>query len=178
MIENTAVAIARAEAVLERYGHWGHQVRQIRGLAPALRSAASNNASDEAHPLASKKLADRYGTLLQTPRVLFLLDPRFRASPRTGLAEIERLESLGVIDERMLIVIQAGSKPRRSRILARRKAIAGVCAKLQPAQRAMCNFPVRQAARAFGARRVNVAVGLRSRKFRNCRHGGRIRALP
>src|SRR3984885_11379496 len=104
MIETTAVALERAAAVLERYAKSGN---------PRLGASASfrglNNASDELIT-GLKSLADHYGTLLQTHACFSYSTHDYRAA-RTGQAEIERLESLGVIDERMLIVHSGWLEP-------------------------------------------------------------------
>ena len=114
MIESTAVALERAEAVLERYAKSGN---------PRLRASASfrglNNASDELI-LGLDKLARKYGTLLQT-HACFSYSTHDSSVARTGMAEIERLEKLGVIDERMLIVHSGWLEPEEVAILARRK---------------------------------------------------------
>ena len=92
MIETTAQALERAEAVLEKYAKTGN---------PRLGASASfrglNNASDELI-VGLHKLARRYGTLLQT-HACFSYSTHDSSVARTGMAEIERLESLGVIDE-------------------------------------------------------------------------------
>jgi 5-methylthioadenosine/S-adenosylhomocysteine deaminase len=120
MIESTAQALERAEAVLGQYGKTDN---------PRLRATASfrglNNASDELI-LGLKGLADKYGTLLQT-HACFSYSTHDSSLARCGMAEIERLEHLGVIDERMLIVHSGWLEPEEVAILSRRKA-ALVCA--------------------------------------------------
>jgi 5-methylthioadenosine/S-adenosylhomocysteine deaminase len=114
MIETTQTALERAEAVLEKYANTGN---------PRLGASASfrglNNASDELI-LGLDKLAKRYNTLLQT-HACFSYSTHDSSVARTKLAEIERLESLGVIDERMLIVHSGWLEPEEVAILARRK---------------------------------------------------------
>jgi 5-methylthioadenosine/S-adenosylhomocysteine deaminase len=114
MIETTEVALRRAEEVLERYA---------RAANPRLGATASfrglNNASDELI-LGLRALADKYNTLLQT-HACFSYSTHDGSVARTGMAEIERLESLGVIDERMLIVHSGWLEPEEVAILARRK---------------------------------------------------------
>src|ERR1700722_6118108 len=64
MIETAAVAMERASAVLERYANSGSKSENPRlGASASFRGL--NNASDELIT-GLKKLADRYGTLLQT----------------------------------------------------------------------------------------------------------------
>ena len=114
MIETTQVALERAEEVLEKYANTGN---------PRLGASASfrglNNASDELI-LGLGKLAKRYNTLLQT-HACFSYSTHDSSVARTKLAEIERLESLGVIDERMLIVHSGWLEPEEVAILAKRK---------------------------------------------------------
>jgi 5-methylthioadenosine/S-adenosylhomocysteine deaminase len=114
MIESTAVALERAERVLERYAKSGN---------PRLGASASfrglNNASDELI-LGLAKLARKYGTLLQT-HACFSYSTHDSSVARTGMAEIERLERLGVVDQRMLIVHSGWLEPEEVAILARRK---------------------------------------------------------
>ena len=114
MIESTQVALERAEAVLEKYAKSGN---------PRLGASASfrglNNASDELI-LGLHKLARRYDTLLQT-HACFSYSTHDSSVARTKMAEIERLESLGVIDEKMLIVHSGWLEPEEVAILAKRK---------------------------------------------------------
>ncbi len=114
MIESTAVALERAEMVLERYAKSGN---------PRLGASASfrglNNASDELI-LGLAKLAGKYGTLLQT-HACFSYSTHDSSVARTGMAEIERLERLGVVDQRLLIVHSGWLEPEEVAILARRK---------------------------------------------------------
>ena len=104
MIETTQVALERAEAVLDKYAKTGN---------PRLGASASfrglNNASDELI-LGLAKLAKRYDTLLQT-HACFSYSTHDSSVARTNMAEIERLEALGVIDERMLIVHSGWLEP-------------------------------------------------------------------
>src|SRR5262249_36206495 len=118
MIETTAVAVERAEAVLERYACSAHKSKNPRAGARAS-FPGPHNPSDELIT-GLKKLADRYDTLLQT-HACFSYSTHDSSVARTGLAEIERLESLGVIDERLLVVHSGWLEPREVEILARRK---------------------------------------------------------
>ena len=150
MIETTAVAMERARAVLERYANSGN---------PRLGASASfrglNNASDELIT-GLKKLADRYGTLLQT-HARFSYSTHDSSVARTGLAEIERLESLGVVDERMLIVHSGWLEPQEGAILARRKPSL-VCAPSSSLHNGYGNFLFGKLPELM-ALGVNVAVG-------------------
>jgi 5-methylthioadenosine/S-adenosylhomocysteine deaminase len=152
MIENTAVAIERAEAVLERYS--GHKSGNPRlGASASFRGL--NNASDELI-IGLKKLADRYDTLLQT-HACFSYSTHDSSVARTGLAEIERLESLGVIDERMLIVHSGWLEPQEVEILARRKPSL-VCAPSSSLHNGYGNFLFGRLPELL-ALGVNVSVG-------------------
>jgi len=150
MIETTEIALERAEAVLERYANSGN---------PRLGASASfrglSNASDELIT-GLKKLADRYGTLLQT-HACFSYSTHDSSLSRTGLAEIERLESLGVIDERMLIVHSGWLEPQEVTILARRRPSL-VCAPSSSLHNGYGNFLFGKLPELM-ALGVNVAVG-------------------
>src|SRR5215468_2856200 len=150
MIETTEIAMERAEAVLERYAN---------SKNPRLGASASfrglNNASDELIT-GLKKLAVRYGTLLQT-HACFSYSTHDSSIARTGLAEIERLESLGAIDERMLIVHSAWLEPQEVEILARRKPSL-VCAPSSSLHNGYGNFLFGKLPELL-ALGVNVAVG-------------------
>ncbi len=150
MIETTAQALERAEAVLERYAKTDN---------PRLGASASfrglNNASDELiHGL--RKLADRYGTLLQT-HACFSYSTHDSSLARTGMAEIERLEKLGVIDERMLIVHSGWLEPEEVAILARRRPSL-VCAPSSSQHNGYGNFLFGKLPELI-ALGVNVAIG-------------------
>jgi 5-methylthioadenosine/S-adenosylhomocysteine deaminase len=150
MIETAAVAMEHAASVLERYAKSGN---------PRLGASASfrglNNASDELIT-GLKKLADRHGTLLQT-HACFSYSTHDSSVARTGLAEIERLESLGVIDERMLIVHAGWLEPAEVAILARRKPSL-VCAPSSSLHNGYGNFLFGKLPELL-ALGVNVAVG-------------------
>jgi len=150
MIETTDVAMEQAATVLARYAKSGH---------PRLGASASfrglNNASDELIT-GLKGLADTYGTLLQT-HACFSYSTHDSSVARTGLAEIERLESLGVIDERMLIVHSGWLEPAEVAILARRKPSL-VCAPSSSLHNGYGNF-VHGKLPELMALGVNVAVG-------------------
>ncbi len=150
MIETTAVALERAESVLERYTKSGN---------PRLGASASfrglNNASDELI-LGLDKLARKYGTLLQT-HACFSYSTHDSSVARTGMAEIERLEKLGVIDERMLIVHSGWLEPEELAILARRKPSL-VCAPSSSLHNGYGNFLFGKLPELL-ALGVNVTVG-------------------
>ena len=150
MIETTAVALERATAVMDRYAKTGN---------PRLGASASfrglNNASDELI-LGLKALADRYGALLQT-HACFSYSTHDSSVARTGKAEIERLKSLGVIDERMLIVHSGWLEPEEVAILARRKPSL-VCAPSSSLHNGYGNFLFGKLPELL-ALGVNVAIG-------------------
>jgi 5-methylthioadenosine/S-adenosylhomocysteine deaminase len=154
MIETTAVAMERASAVLERYANTGKKTDNPRlGASASFRGL--NNASDELIT-GLKKLADRHGALLQT-HACFSYSTHDSSVARTGLAEIERLESLGVIDERMLIVHSGWLEPQEVAILARRKPSL-VCAPSSSLHNGYGNFLFGKLPELL-ALGVNVAVG-------------------
>ncbi len=150
MIENTDVALTRAEEVLQRYARSGN---------PRLSATASfrglNNASD-ALILGLKELAGRFGTLLQT-HACFSYSTHDSSVARCGMAEIERLEKLGVLDDRMLIVHSGWLEPQEVAILARRKP-ALVCAPSSSLHNGYGNFVMGKLPELM-ALGVNVALG-------------------
>jgi 5-methylthioadenosine/S-adenosylhomocysteine deaminase len=150
MIETTEVALRRAEEVLERHARTGN---------PRLRATASfrglNNASDELI-LGLKRLTDRFDTLLQT-HACFSYSTHDSSLARCGMAEIERLERLGVIDERMLIVHAGWLEPQEVAILARRKPSL-VCAPSSSLHNGYGNFLMGKLPELI-AMGVNVALG-------------------
>jgi 5-methylthioadenosine/S-adenosylhomocysteine deaminase len=150
MIETTKIALERAEAVLEKYAKSGN---------PRLGASASfrglNNASDELI-LGLHKLAKQYETLLQT-HACFSYSTHDSSVARTKMAEIERLESLGVIDERMLIVHSGWLEPEEVAILAKRKPSL-VCAPSSSLHNGYGNFLFGKLPELL-ALGVNVTVG-------------------
>ncbi|HEY4737061.1 MAG TPA: amidohydrolase family protein, partial [Xanthobacteraceae bacterium] len=150
MIESTAVALERAEAVLERYAKSGN---------PRLGASASfrglNNASDDLI-FGLDKLARKYGTLLQT-HACFSYSTHDSSVARTGMAEIERLEKLGVIDERTLIVHSGWLEPEEVAVLAKRKPSL-VCAPSSSLHNGYGNFLFGKLPELI-ALGVNVTVG-------------------
>jgi 5-methylthioadenosine/S-adenosylhomocysteine deaminase len=150
MIETTEQALSRAEEVLDKYARTPHSrlgaTASFRGL---------NNASDELI-LGLKQLSDKYGTLLQT-HACFSYSTHDGSVARTGMAEIERLESLGVIDERMLIVHSGWLEPEEVATLARRKPSL-VCAPSSSLHNGYGNFLFGRLPELL-ALGVNVALG-------------------
>jgi 5-methylthioadenosine/S-adenosylhomocysteine deaminase len=150
MIESTTVALERAEEVLARYANSGN---------PRLSASASfrglNNASDELI-LGLDRLARKYGTLLQT-HACFSYSTHDSSVARTGMAEIERLEALGVLDERMLIVHSGWLEPEEVALLAKRKPSL-VCAPSSSLHNGYGNFLFGKLPELL-ALGVNVAIG-------------------
>jgi 5-methylthioadenosine/S-adenosylhomocysteine deaminase len=136
MIESTEVALERAEAVLARYAKSGN---------PRLAASAS-----------FRGLARRYDTLLQT-HACFSYSTHDSSVARTGMAEIERLEALGVIDERMLIVHSGWLEPEEVAILVKRKPSL-VCAPSSSLHNGYGNFLFGKLPELL-ALGVNVAIG-------------------
>ncbi len=150
MIEDTATALKRAEAVLEKYASTGN---------PRLAASASfrglNNASDELIT-GLHKLAKKHGTLLQT-HACFSYSTHDSSIARGGLAEIERLDKLGVLDERMLVVHSGWLEPQEVAIIAERKPSL-VCAPSSSLHNGYGNFVVGKLPELI-ALGVNVTVG-------------------
>src|SRR5262249_7803657 len=150
MIENTAVCLEQAEVVLEKYGKTGN---------PRLSASASfrglNNASDELIT-GLDKLARKYDTLLQT-HACFSYSTHDSSIARGGLAEIERLENLGVLDEHMLVVHSGWLEPQEVALLAKRKPSL-VCAPSSSLHNGYGNFVVGKLPELM-ALGVNVAIG-------------------
>jgi 5-methylthioadenosine/S-adenosylhomocysteine deaminase len=154
MIESTDTALERAEAVLARYANSGHKSANARlGASASFRGL--NNASDELI-LGLDKLARKFGTLLQT-HACFSYSTHDSSVARTGMAEIERLEALGVIDDRMLIVHSGWLEPQELAILAKRKPSL-VCAPSSSLHNGYGNFLFGKLPELI-ALGVNVAIG-------------------
>ncbi|MDP6705280.1 MAG: amidohydrolase family protein [Alphaproteobacteria bacterium] len=114
MIETTEAALAGAEAVLESYG--AGQLDRVRASA-CFRGL--NNASDELI-LGLRELAEKHDCLLQT-HACFSYSTHDASVAACGKPEIERLESLGVLDERMLLVHSGWLEPHEVALLAERR---------------------------------------------------------
>ncbi len=114
MIETTEVCIERTADLMERFAG-AHDGRisvsaSFRGL---------NNASD-ALISGLKTLSDRHGSLLQT-HACFSYSTHDGCLAAFGAPEIERLEALGVLDDRMLLVHSGWLEPHEIEIIARRR---------------------------------------------------------
>ena len=114
MIESTAHGLAKTEEMLEKYrsAHNGRITASasFRGL---------NNSSDELIT-GLKRLSQKYGTFLQT-HACFACSTHDASVAQSGMAEVERLESLGVLDEQMLIVHSGWLEPNEIATLVKRK---------------------------------------------------------
>ena len=150
MIETTRMALDRAAEVLEKYGRTANS-----RLAASASFRGLNNASDELI-LGLAELAERHGTLLQT-HACFSYSTHDSSVARTRMAEIERLEHLGVVDERMLIVHSGWLEPQEVAIIARRKPSL-VCAPSSSLHNGYGNFVVGRLPELL-ALGVNVAIG-------------------
>ncbi|MGH7246631.1 MAG: amidohydrolase family protein [Pseudomonadota bacterium] len=150
MIESTALALERAETVLERHSKSGNK-----RLSASATFRGLNNASDQLI-LGLHKLARKYGTLLQT-HACFSYSTHDSSVARFGLAEIGRLEKLGVLDERMLLVHSGWLEPEEVAILAGRKPSL-VCAPSSSLHNGYGNFQFGKLPELL-ALGVNVALG-------------------
>jgi len=114
MIESTAHALAKTEEMLDKYrsAHGGR-------LSASASFRGLNNSSDELI-IGLKRLSQKYGTFLQT-HACFACSTHDASVAQSGLAEIERLESLGVLDEQMLIVHSGWLEPHEVAMLVKRK---------------------------------------------------------
>lgn len=114
MIDTAESALAGAEAVLDKYASaYDGRVRasaSFRGL---------NNSSDELI-LGLRALAEKYDTLLQT-HACFSYSTHDGCIASFGKPEVERLESLGVLDERCLLVHAGWLEPHEVALLVKRK---------------------------------------------------------
>lgn len=120
MIETTAHCLDSTEELFENYfGKYNGRLSvsaSFRGL---------NNASDELI-CGLKKIADKHNSMLQT-HACFSYSTHDSSVSQCGMPEIERLESLGVLDERMLVVHSGWLEPHEVALLAKRKPTL-VCA--------------------------------------------------
>jgi cytosine/adenosine deaminase-related metal-dependent hydrolase len=114
MIESTQACLDKTEALFERYlgRHHGRLT-----LSASFRGM--NNASDELIT-GLKELANRHQAKLQT-HACFSYQTHDASVLGTGKAEIERLESLGVLDENMILVHSGWLEPHEVALLVKRK---------------------------------------------------------
>ena len=120
MIESKEQCVEKTLALFDRYpGRYADRLRvsaSFRGM---------NNSSD-ALILALKEIAANHDAVLQT-HACYSYFTRDAAIVQFGKPEIERLESLGVLDERMLLLHCGWLEPHEIEILARRKANLVCC---------------------------------------------------
>jgi 5-methylthioadenosine/S-adenosylhomocysteine deaminase len=120
MIEDTGRCIAKTEELFGKYpgGHTGR-------LTVSASFRGMNNSSDRLI-LALKEIAQRHGALLQT-HACYSYFTHDSSIVQHGKPEIERLEALGVLDEKMLILHAGWLEPHEIAILARRKPTLVCC---------------------------------------------------
>ena len=114
MIETRAQCVDKTLALFERYPG-----RHADRLSVSASFRGMNNSSDELI-LALKEIASKHGAILQT-HACYSYFTRDASVVQFGKPEIERLESLGVLDERMLLLHCGWLEPHEIEILARRK---------------------------------------------------------
>lgn len=120
MIETTEHCLACTTEMFEKY-KGKHKGR----LSVSASFRGLNNASDELI-LGLKEIADKHQATLQT-HACFSYSTHDSSVAQCGMPEIERLESLGVLDERMLVVHSGWLEPHEVALLAKRKPTL-VCA--------------------------------------------------
>ena len=120
MIETTGHCLDSTEELFGNYlgKHHGR-------LSVSASFRGLNNASDELI-VGLKKIADKHNAMLQT-HACFSYSTHDSSVSQCGMPEIERLESLGVLDERMLVVHSGWLEPHEVALLAKRKPTL-VCA--------------------------------------------------
>lgn len=120
MIENTQRCIEKTEALFEKYPG-RHKDRMT--VSASFRGM--NNTTDELI-LALKGIADKHDAILQT-HACYSYFTHDASIVQFAKPEIERLESLGVLDERMLLLHSGWFEPQEIAILARRKPTLVCC---------------------------------------------------
>jgi cytosine/adenosine deaminase-related metal-dependent hydrolase len=114
MIETTEACLEKTGELFERYnGQYDGRL----SVSASFRGVP--NASDELI-IGLKQLADRHRAVLQT-HACFSYQTRDASTAGTGMAEIERLESLGVLDHHTMLVHSGWLEPQELEILSRRK---------------------------------------------------------
>jgi 5-methylthioadenosine/S-adenosylhomocysteine deaminase len=120
MIEDTARCIEKTEALFERYPG-----RHADRLTVSASFRGMNNTSDELI-LALKEIAVREKAVLQT-HACYSYFTHDSSVVQFGMPEIERLESLGVLDDAMLLLHGGWLEPPEIEILVRRKPTVVCC---------------------------------------------------
>lgn len=114
MVETKEQCVEKTLDLFERYpGNYAGR------LSVSASFRGMNNASDELI-LALKEIAERHDAILQT-HACYSYFTRDASIAQFGKPEIERLESLGVLDERMVLLHAGWLEPQEIAILARRK---------------------------------------------------------
>jgi len=114
MIESTEYCLEKTQAVLEKY-HNTHD-----GRVTASASFRGLNNSSDGLITGLKTLSKKHGTFLQT-HACFACSTHDASVAQSGKAEIERLESLGVLDEQTLLVHSGWIEPNEFALLLKRK---------------------------------------------------------
>ena len=114
MIETKEQCVEKTLRLFETYPG-----RYAERLSVSASFRGMNNTSDELI-LALKEIADRHDAVLQT-HACYSYFTRDSSIVQFGKPEIERLESLGVLDSRMLLLHAGWFEPHEIEILARRK---------------------------------------------------------
>jgi len=120
MIETTEHCLACAGEMFEK-----HKGKHKNRILVSASFRGLNNASDELI-LGLKEIADKHQATLQT-HACFSYSTHDSSVSQSGMPEIERLESLGVLDERMLVVHSGWLEPHEVALLVKRKPTL-VCA--------------------------------------------------
>ena len=120
MIENTERCIAKTEELFEKYPG-----KHASRLTVSASFRGMNNSSDELI-LALKRIAQRHNAILQT-HACYSYFTHDASVVQFGKPEIERLESLGVLDENMLLLHGGWLEPHEIAILAQRKPTIVCC---------------------------------------------------
>ncbi|MBI3916901.1 MAG: amidohydrolase family protein [Betaproteobacteria bacterium] len=120
MMETTARCLAKTEELFSTYPG-----RHRERLMVSASFRGMNNSSDELI-LGLKSIAERYGALLQT-HACYSYFTRDASVVQFGQPEIARLEALGVLDEKMLLLHAGWLEPEEIALLARRKPTLVCC---------------------------------------------------
>lgn len=120
MIEDTARCIAKTEELFEKYPG-----RHAERLTVSASFRGMNNSSDELI-LKLKEIAVRHNAILQT-HACYSYFTHDASIVQFRKPEIERLESLGVLDDRMLILHGGWLEPHEIALIVRRKPTIVCC---------------------------------------------------
>jgi 5-methylthioadenosine/S-adenosylhomocysteine deaminase len=120
MIEDTDRCIAKTEALFEKYPG-----KHAQRMTVSASFRGMNNSSDKLI-LALKGIAQQHGAILQT-HACYSYFTHDASIVQHGKPEVERLESLGVLGENMLLLHGGWLEPREIAILARRKPTIVCC---------------------------------------------------